>query len=390
MGAMLSLSVAAISLAAWIYLVGFHGGFWKVSRFDTLSAPASRAGWPDIVAVIPARDEAESIGACIGSLLLQPYGGKLSVVLVDDQSSDGTAALAMAAAEAIGAGDRLTVITGRTPPAGWTGKLWAVKQGLTTVEQRSNQPTYVLLTDADIVYSGSVVASLVDRAESQALAMASVMAQLRCESLAERFLIPAFIFFFQMLYPFSWVARRDRATAAAAGGCILARWRALRDAGGIDAVRGALIDDCAVGGLLKARGPVWLGFSRDVRSVRASESFAEVGQMISRSAYAQLKYSPLLLAGTVVGMAVIYLAPVLMTLLGPLIPRLLGLAAWVLMAIAFQPTLRYYRCSPIWGLCLPAIAFSYLIYTMNSAYLYYRGRGGLWKGRVQANMSGVR
>jgi len=216
------------------------------------------------------------------------------------------------------------------------------------------------------------------------------MARLRCESFAERFLIPAFIFFFQMLYPFSWVARRDRATAAAAGGCILARWRALRDAGGIDAVRGSLIDDCAVGGLLKSRGPVWLGFSRDVRSVRVSEHFAEVGQMISRSAYAQLKYSPLLLAGTLLGMAVVYLAPVALALTGPLHPRLLALAAWALMTVAFQPTLRYYRRSPIWGLFLPAIAFTYLTYTMNSAYQFYRGRGGLWKGRVQANVSGAR
>ncbi|MGP8123815.1 MAG: glycosyltransferase [Xanthobacteraceae bacterium] len=387
---MLLLTVAAISLAAWVYLVGFHGGFWIVSRYDALTAPGVRAQWPEIVTVIPARDEAESIGDCIRSLLTQPYAGKLSVVLVDDQSSDGTAAIAAAAADAIGAGDRLTVLAGRTPPPGWTGKLWALKQGLTHVEQRPGQPAYVLLTDADIVYSGDVVARLVDRAEAGGLAMASIMARLRCESFAERFLIPAFIFFFQMLYPFAWVARADRATAAAAGGCILARWRALRDAGGIDAVRGSLIDDCAVGGLLKTRGPVWLGFSRDVRSVRASDRFAEVGQMISRSAYAQLKYSPLLLAGTLLGMAVVYLAPVAIALAGPLYPRLLALAAWALMAVAFQPTLRYYERSAVWGPLLPAIAFTYLMYTMNSAYQFYRGRGGLWKGRVQANVSGVR
>jgi len=387
---MLLLTVAAISLVAWVYLVGFHGGFWHVSRFDALTRPASRAAWPEVVAVIPARDEAESIADCIRSLLSQPYAGRFSIILVDDQSSDGTGDLARKAAEAIGAGDRLAVIQGRTPPSGWTGKLWAVKQGLTHLETLPGEPAYVLLTDADIVYSGDVLPRLVDRAETDGLAMASIMAKLRCESFAERFLIPAFVFFFQMLYPFSWVARQDRSTAAAAGGCILARWRALRDAGGIDAVRGALIDDCAVGGLLKGRGPVWLGFSRDVRSVRASDRLAEVGQMISRSAYAQLKYSPLLLVGTLLGMAIIYLAPVVIALTGPFDPRLLALAAWALMAVAFQPTLRYYGRSPVWGVLLPAIAFTYLIYTMNSAYQYYMGRGGMWKGRVQANISGAR
>ena len=387
---MLLLTVAAISLVAWVYLVGFHGAFWRVSRYDALTAHVARTAWPEVVAVIPARDEAESIGDCIGSLLAQPYAGKFSIILVDDQSSDGTAEIARRAAETIGAGDRLTVIAGRTPPAGWTGKLWAVKQGLTHLGTRPSEPRYVLLTDADIVYGGDVLPRLVDRAEANGLAMASIMAKLRCESFAERFLVPAFVFFFQMLYPFSWVARQDRSTAAAAGGCILARWRALRDAGGIDAVRGALIDDCAVGGLLKRQGPVWLGFSRDVRSVRASDHFAEVGQMISRSAYAQLKYSPLLLVGTLFGMAVVYLVPVAIALTGPLYPRLLALAAWALMAVAFQPTLRYYGRSPVWGLLLPAIAFTYLIYTMNSAYQYYMGRGGMWKGRVQANISGAR
>jgi hopene-associated glycosyltransferase HpnB len=387
---MLFVTVATISLVAWIYLVGFHGGFWILSRYDALAPADPRAAWPDVVTVIPARDEADSIGDCIRSLLMQPYPGHMSVILVDDQSSDGTAALARAAAEAIGAGDRLTVIAGQTPPAGWTGKLWALKQGLTEVEQRAQAPVYVLLTDADIVYSGDVLPRLVARAEAQGLAMASIMARLRCKSFAERFLIPAFIFFFQMLYPFSWVARRDRATAAAAGGCILARWQALRAAGGIDAVRGSLIDDCAVGGLLKTQGPVWLGFSRNVRSVRASEHFAEVGQMISRSAYAQLKYSPLMLVGTVLGMAVVYVAPVLLAFVGPPLSQLVATAAWALMVFAFQPTLRYYQRSPLWGLVLPAIALTYLVYTITSAYQYYMGRGGLWKGRVQANISGAR
>ncbi|WP_315837216.1 glycosyltransferase [Bradyrhizobium prioriisuperbiae] len=384
------LLVAVIGFAAWIYLVGFRGGFWINSRFNNLPVPAARSEWPEVVAVIPARDEASSIGNCIRSLLSQPYAGRFSIILVDDQSSDGTAELAAKAAAEIGAADRLTVISGRTPPAGWTGKLWALKQGLSRVEEREIEPTYVLLTDADIVYSGDVLPRLVTRADDGKLAMTSVMAKLRCESFAEQFLIPAFIFFFQMLYPFSWVARPDRSTAAAAGGCLLARWDALYAAGGIDAIRGALIDDCAMGGLLKSRGPVWLGFSQGVSSVRESKTFDDVGGMITRSAYAQLQYSPLNLAGTILSMAVVYLAPVIIALIGGYPADLFALGSWALMAIAFQPTLRYYRRSPLWGLILPAIAFAYLMYTINSAYQYYRGRGGMWKGRAQANLSGFR
>lgn len=384
---MLLLVVAAIGLAAWIYLLGFHGGFWIISRHADLPRPAVDAAWPEVVAVIPARDEAQSIGDCIRSLLSQPYAGAFSVVLVDDQSSDGTAALATAAAAEIGATDRLTVLSGRSPPAGWTGKLWAVKQGLVQVENRAAAPKYVLLTDADIVYSGEVLTQLVTRAEGGSLVMASIMAKLRCVSFAERVLIPAFIFFFQMLYPFSHVARRDHPTAAAAGGCILARLDALRAAGGIDAIRGALIDDCATGALLKRQGPVWLGFSNDVVSVRESPTFADVGRMIARSAYAQLHYSPLLLAGTLAGMILVYLAPVALAVFGAGLTRWFGLAAWLLMAVAFQPTLAYYRRSPAWGLLLPVIAGIYLTYTLQSAYHYYTGRGGMWKGRAQAHVN---
>jgi hopene-associated glycosyltransferase HpnB len=387
---MFLLVVATISLAAWVYLVGCHGGFWITSRYNDLAAPDMRSAWPDIIAVVPARDEAQTIGDCIGSVLSQPYAGKLSVVLVDDQSSDGTAELAAATAMALGASDRLTIISGQTPPAGWTGKLWALKQGINQLEQSGAMPTYVLLTDADIVYSGDVVSRLVARAETEQLAMTSIMARLRCKSFAERFLIPAFIFFFQMLYPFAWVARGDRATAAAAGGCVLARWSALRAAGGIDAIRGSLIDDCAMGRLLKSQGPVWLGFSKDVSSIRASATFSEVGHMISRSAYAQLRFSPVLLVGTIVAMTVIYLAPAWLMVVGASVTRLMALAAWALMAISFQPTLRYYECSPLWGVFLPAIALTYLIYTINSAYQYYMGRGGMWKGRAQANLSGFK
>jgi hopene-associated glycosyltransferase HpnB len=386
---MLLLATATAGLVAWIYLLGFHGGFWRVARYDDLPAP-TETDWPEVVALIPARDEAPNIGRCITSLLSQPYAGRFSIILVDDQSSDGTAAIATAAAAAIGASDRLTVIAGVTPPAGWTGKLWALKQGLTVLATRGTPPVYLLLTDADIVYSGDVLARLVTRAERDRLVMTSVMARLRCESLAERVLVPAFVFFFQMLYPFSFVARRDHRTAAAAGGCILARWDAYQAAGSVDAIRGALIDDCATGAMLKRQGPVWLGFSQHVISVRASESFREVGQMIARSAYAQLRFSLWLLAGTLVGMAVVYLAPVALALFAAGPARFVALAAWLAMAVAFQPTLAYYRRSPVWGLLLPVIAAIYLGYTIASAYHYYTGRGGMWKGRAQAHLTETR
>jgi hopene-associated glycosyltransferase HpnB len=383
----MTLVFAALGLAIWIYLVFGHGQFWQTRRYNDLAPQPASAVWPPIVAVVPARDEAESIGACITSILQQPYPGELSVVLVDDQSTDGTAQLAGAAAGAIGAGDRLTIIAGRDLPPGWTGKLWAVKNGLDVVESRESQPTYVLLTDADIVYSGDVIMRLVARAQERGLAMASVMAKLRCESFAERFLIPSFIFFFGMFYPFSWVNDRTRRTAAAAGGCILARWDALKAIGGIQAIRDELIDDCALGAKLKTQGPVWLGFSPHVTSVRVSEDIPTIGRMISRTAFAQLQYSILIVIATILIMTLAFPAPVAIALFGHGWSRVFGGLSWLLMALAFQPTLRYYGRSPMWGVFLPAIAMVYMVFTINSAYQHVRGRGGLWKGRVQAQVS---
>lgn len=377
--------VAAVAFAAWVYLVAFHGGFWLAFRFEDLLPPVAEGPWPRIVAVVPARDEAAGIARSVTSILQQPYPGSLSMILIDDQSSDGTADLAARAAAAIGASDRLTVLRGQPLPSGWTGKMWAVKQGLDLAAQ--SNPDYVLLTDADIVYSGNVVTQLATRVRNDNLVMASVMAKLRCESLAEKFLIPAFVFFFGMLYPFAWVRRSDRSTGAAAGGCILARFDALKRAGGIEAIRGALIDDCALGAKLKSTGPVWLGFTHDVKSIRASDEIADIGRMISRAAYAQLRYSLLLLAGMVIAMTVIFLSPVGLVFAADPLTRTLAVGSWVLMALAFQPTLRYYGQSPFWGVALPLIALAYMVFTLNSAYQYLRGRGGMWKGRAQANVS---
>jgi hopene-associated glycosyltransferase HpnB len=383
----MTLVLAVLALAIWIYLVAGHGDFWRTFKYDDLASQPAAPVWPPIVAVVPARDEAASIGDCITSILQQPYPGELSVILVDDQSMDGTGQLARDAASAIGAADRLTVVDGRDLPPGWTGKLWAVKNGLDLVESRASQPTYILLTDADIVYSGDVIMRLVARAQERRLVMVSIMAKLRCESFAERFLIPSFIFFFGMFYPFSWVGDGARRTAAAAGGCILARWDALQAIGGIQSIRGALIDDCALGAKLKTQGPIWLGFSPHVRSVRPSEDVATVGRMISRTAFAQLRYSILIVIGTVLIMALAFPAPVAIALFGHGWSRVLAGLSWLLMALAFQPTLRYYGRSPIWGLFLPAIAMAYMVFTINSAYQHVRGRGGLWKGRAQAQVS---
>jgi hopene-associated glycosyltransferase HpnB len=378
--------IAAIGLAIWLYLLFARGAFWLCPQRD-VGEPAALAAWPRVAVVIPARNEAAGVGECVSSLLRQNYPGRWTIILVDDDSSDGTAGIALRAAAAADAAQQLHVVPGRPLPAGWTGKLWAIKQGVEAAQAMPEPADYLLLTDADIVYQPGVLGSLVARATREKLVLTSLMVQLRCESLAERSLIPAFIFFFQMLYPFSWVNRPERATAAAAGGCMLIRVEVLQQAGGIDAIRGALIDDCALAKILKARGPIWLGLTERVRSIRPYPDIDEIRRMVARSAYAQLQYSPLLLAGTVLGMLLTYLAPPLLALFGSGIAQVLGLTTWGLMAVAFQPTLRLYRVSPLWGLALPAIALCYMLFTLDSALQFVRGRGGQWKGRVQATGS---
>jgi hopene-associated glycosyltransferase HpnB len=391
--------LAALALAIWLYLLLGRGGFWLSSqRDDGASAPLealTNTAWPKLAVVIPARDEAEGIGACIGSLLRQDYAGAWSIILVDDGSGDGTAAIARQTAAALAPPSHslprergrvregeLDVVAGAALPAGWTGKLWALAQGIEVAKRAA--PEYVLLSDADIVYAPDVLTSLVARAKAGGLVLTSLMVKLRCESLAERALIPAFIFFFEMLYPFAWINRPQAATAGAAGGCMLVRADTLAQAGGIGAIRNALIDDCALAGILKARGPIWLGLTQRAHSIRRYPGFEDIRRMVARSAYAQLRYSPLILLGVLAGMGVTYLAPPLIALFGTGMARLLGLAAWLLMAIAFQPTLRFYRISPLWGIGLPAIAFCYTLFTLDSALQFARGKGGLWKGRVQA------
>lgn len=376
-------ALAALSLAIWLYLVLARGGFWLCSERDQAGS-ASLPAWPSVTAVIPARNEADGIAQTIDSLLRQTYPGAFTIILVDDDSTDGTAQIARASAAGLNAAERLQVITGTPLPRGWTGKLWAVKQGVEAAQSATNAPDYVLLSDADIVYEPEVLTALVSRAAAQKLVLTSLMVKLRCQSLAERSLIPAFIFFFQMLYPFPWVNRPTGTTAAAAGGCMLVQSDALKAAGGIDSIRNALIDDCSLAKRLKMQGPIWVGLTERVHSTRPYPDFEDIRRMVSRSAYAQLRYSPLLLAGTVVGMALTYLAPPLLALFADGFARWLGLTAWGLMALAFLPTLRLYGRSPLWGLALPAIALCYMLFTLDSALQFTRGKGGLWKGRVQA------
>jgi hopene-associated glycosyltransferase HpnB len=376
------LLIACLVLAVWVYLLGFHGGFWLMRERDDVDEPDPRRAWPSVTAVIPARDEARLLSQSLGSLLAQDYPGRFSIVLVDDQSSDGTAAVARSLAAA--AKFNVAVVPGQALPFGWTGKVWAMQQGIAYTEAGSDQPDYLLFTDADIAYASDAVRRLVARAKERDLVLTSIMAKLNCESLAERALIPAFVFFFQMLYPFHWVNRSAASTAAAAGGCMLVDRRALERAGGIVKVRNALIDDCALAALLKTQGPLWLGLSNRVWSLRAYPRFGDIRSMVARSAYAQLRYSPFLLIATILAMIFAYLAPPFFAVFGNFPANLLAFAVWALMALAYLPILQFYRISPLWAVALPVIAAAYAAFTLDSAYQHWRGRGGLWKGRSQA------
>jgi hopene-associated glycosyltransferase HpnB len=372
-------SIAAIALAAWAYLVLARGMFWMArERDDRDEPPASPAAWPAVTAVIPARNEADVIDRTIGSLLAQDYPGEFRIILVDDGSSDRTGDIA----RGLDTSGRLTVLTGAALPSGWTGKLWAVRQGVEAAT--TTKPKYLLLTDADIAHAPDNVRALVRRAEGGGLVLTSLMAKLTVETWAEQLLIPAFVFFFDMLYPFAWVNDPKRSTAAAAGGCMLARRDALAAAGGIDSIARAIIDDCALGARMKTQGPIWLGLTERVRSLRPYPGLAAIGRMVSRSAYAQLGYSPWLLAGTILGMGLIYVAAPLLTILADGGARWIGLATWMIMAGAYLPMLRFYRQTPLLSLTLPAIGALYTLFTVQSAIDVWRGRGGMWKGRAQA------
>jgi hopene-associated glycosyltransferase HpnB len=371
------LILSLVSFFAWVFLLIARGGYWMTRERSDAPFPPP-ALWPAVTAIVPARNEADVIARSIGSLLAQDYPGAFRVVLVDDQSDDGTADNARALADS-----RLTLISGATCPPGWTGKLWAVSQGIAHAKATSPSD-YLWLTDADITHASQNLRILVARAESQRLVLVSEMAKLHCATWAERFLIPAFVYFFDMLYPFAWVNDPRHGAAAAAGGSMLVRRDILEAAGGIEAIHREIIDDCALARLLKARGAIWLGLTELSESIRPYNGVQEIGGMVSRSAYAQLSYSPFVLVSTVMGMLFLYALPPLAALdpSGP--AGLAGLLAWVAMAVSFQPMLRFYKLSPFWGLALPAIGMVYTVFTFDSARQHWRGRGGMWKGRAQA------
>jgi hopene-associated glycosyltransferase HpnB len=365
--------VGAVALAIWLYLCLGRGGFWLMKPAE--APPTVSRATESVVAVVPARNEAGVVRQAVASLARQKYSGPLHIVVVDDDSSDGTADAAGDAAPP----DRLAIVRSEPLPPGWTGKLWAVAQGVREAERF--EPDYLLLTDADIVHASDGLLNLAALANEQQYDLVSWMARLRCESLAERALIPAFVFFFFLLYPPGWVRDPHRRMAAAAGGCILIRRSMLERIGGIARIRGELIDDCALARAVKqAGGRVWLGPTRQTDSIREYGTFAEIGRMISRTAFTQLRHSTWLLTGTLLGLALTYLAPAVLAFSA----NPFAIAAWVIMSVLYAPCLRYHRCSVLWAPLLPLIAVFYMGATLHSAAGYWRGTGGMWKGRSQA------
>jgi hopene-associated glycosyltransferase HpnB len=373
--------LGAIPLLIWIYLLGFRGSFWRISKhFAPVQLPKVSA--KRVAVVIPARNEADVIGRALTSLLEQDFPAPLHVFLVDDGSTDHTTELAAAAAGRASRTESLTIISGTPLAEGWTGKLWALSQGVAQAEMLA--PDYLLLTDADIVHAPDSVAQLVAIAEINRYDITSYMVKLACVSFAEKALIPAFVFFFLKLYPPAWIASPDFRTAGSAGGCILIHPEALKRIGGLAAIRSEVIDDCALARKVKrAGGRIWMGLTSTTESIRSNESFLEIGRMISRTAFNQLRHSSVLLLGTVVGLAFTYLLPVLLLLTGKAPAMILGLLTLLLMSMAYVPTVRLYRQSLLWSLSLPLAAGFYLLATVHSALQYWQGQGGEWKGRVQ-------
>jgi hopene-associated glycosyltransferase HpnB len=373
------LAISSAAALSWLWLLLIHGGgFWRIEKRPDSPEPRE---WPEIVAVTPARNEAETIGRSVKSLLAQDYPGVLSVVLVDDSSEDGTADIARHAAMD---DPRFTVVRARPLPGGWAGKVWAEAEGLAAARKIAPQATLYLLTDADIEHDPSELRRMVSHLLANTLDMASLMVRLSVSRFAERMMVPAFVYFFRLLYPFRRVNDpRDR-TAAAAGGYVLIRRTALERAGGIAAIKGALIDDCSLAGLIKRRGGrIWLGLAEQTRSIRAYDGWPGLWTMIARSAYIQLRRSPILLAGTLLAMSIAFVAPPIFTFCGGEAAGL-AITAWIMMSVTYWPILGYYGLFPLWAPVLPLVALIYMAATLDSARRHWQGKGGFWKGRVQA------
>ena len=383
--------LATLPVALWLWLFWFRSGFWRADQRLDPETQGPRS-WPGVAAVVPARNEAAVIGRAVASLIKQDYPGELVLVVVDDGSEDGTAAVAEKAAAEAGASDRLVVVRGEPAPQGWSGKPWALEQGVRRVQGVAPEAAFLWLTDADVEHHPANLRHLVAKAHEGGLDLVSLMVMLHCRSPWEHLLIPAFVFFFQKLYPFRRVNDPRKRTAAAAGGCMLLRREALVRAGGMGAIRGALIDDCALARAVKARGAVWLGLSDSTRSLRPYRNLSAIWDMVARSAYDQLGYSRLMLWAAVVAMAVAYLVPPLAALVGAVLGEarvaLPGIVAWLLMMRCYRPTLKLYRRPWLSALDLPVAAFLYILMTVDSARRHERGDGVTWKGRSYAGANG--
>ena len=373
-------TITGVTLLIWVYLLLAHGSFWKVGKL--IAAGTRNEVAEKIAVIIPARDEAQVIARSVTSLLNQTCSGSIHIFLVDDGSTDDTAQIARRAARQVGKSSALTIIEGWPPPAGWSGKLWALQMGIQRAQDLA--PQFFLFTDADIEHDPASIATLVSIAESGSYDLASYMVKLHCGTFAERLLIPAFVFFFFKIYPPAWVSDPQRQTAGAAGGCILIRPEALQRAGGIEAIRSEIIDDCALAQAVKSHGGrIWLGPTELASSIRPYGTFAGIGRMISRSAFSQLNHSVIMLLLAMLGLIATYLLPPILVFTGKRLPMAFGAAAWLLMIVTYLPMVRFYRLNPLWTPLLPAIAVFYMGATIHSAIKYWSGRGGEWKGRVQ-------
>jgi hopene-associated glycosyltransferase HpnB len=376
-----------LAAASWIGLAIARGRFWD-ARADGLRAvdEDTARDAPDVHVVVPARNEADVIARTLGSLVAQVYAGSVAITCVDDRSTDATAVEARAVAEAAGAAERVAIVEGSPRPDGWAGKVWALAQGVASARARGRQPDYWWFSDADVEHDPDTLARLIATARLDRRDCVSQMVELHCGSTWERLLIPAFVYFFRMLYPFAWVNDDRRATAAAAGGCVLISDAMLQRIGGVERIRGALIDDCSLAAAVKTDGgTLWLGLATTSRSVRPYASLDEIWSMVARSAYTQLRYSPLLLAGTVAGMIVLYGVPPAAAIAGVALRRwdiaAGGLCGWLVMAATYAPTLRLYRVPRAAALGLPVAGALYTAMSVDSALRYARGSGGRWKGR---------
>jgi len=428
------LVLASVSLTIWLYLAVARGSFWRLSQFnDDVSNHEPPTTFPTVIAVVPARNEAATIAQSVTSLLQQNYPGKFSVILVDDHSEDATAELAQQAANDLGAESRIRILLAPPLPAGWTGKLWALNEGVrrgaallrpfSATHPTPAPPDFLWFTDADILHAPDTLTRLIARAERDHLDLTSLMVLLQAKTPPERALIPAFLFFFLKLYPPRWTANPESKTASAAGGCILLRSEALQRIGGLAAIRAEVIDDCALAQAVKVAQPlmavlqrspsrnmqpslpdqqspegsgpdrtqerspgrIWMGLTRRSTSLRAYTTFAEIRDMIARTAFTQLRYSPALLLGTIAGMLLTYIAPVALLFAHNITTQILAACAWTLMSLLYLPTLRFYSLSPLWAPLLPTVAAFYSYATLLSATRYYLGRGAQWKGRSQGS-----